>query len=144
MKPIVFVLVALPALAYALLVGCSDSAGVYYVHGWQCQPNSEQNCECEDSELRGTQVCLEDGSAWGECSGCSETLTPDGDTDGDLTETDGDDEAEGEQDEDGDIDGDEDGDTDDDDDDTDGDEDDTDGDEDGDTDGDEDSEQSER
>ena len=76
MKHVVPLLLALPVVAYMLLSGCSDSAGVYYVHGWTCQPSSTQDCACEDSDKTGTQTCLEDGSAWGACSGLRNRLAP--------------------------------------------------------------------
>lgn len=48
--------------------------------GAVCTPNVTQACTCADSST-GTQACLEDGSAWGICTGCSsieeDTFAPD-------------------------------------------------------------------
>jgi hypothetical protein len=80
----------LPTIILVVVCGCSDSStsgdGV-------CSPGAVQECPCGESLPNATQVCTEDGSAWGECecgSGDTDTDTDsDSDTDND-TDTDAD------------------------------------------------------
>lgn len=48
--------------------GTSNTAGTGQM---ACVPGQQVECPCPGSDLKGVQVCADDGQSFGECSGCS-------------------------------------------------------------------------